>query len=75
MTTAIEGMSESESAGALEHLYAAGERREFIYEHVWRPGDFVMWDNSSVNHQACGGYAMDDIRLLHRTSTQGDQPF
>jgi hypothetical protein len=29
----------------------------------------------SVNHQACGGYAMDDIRLLHRTSTQGDQPF
>jgi len=28
-----------------------------------------------VNHQACGGYAMDDIRLLHRMSTQGDQPF
>ena len=41
----------------------------------WTLGDFVMWDNRSVNHQACGGYAIDDIRLLHRTCTQGDQPF
>jgi len=20
------------------------ERREFIYEHVWRPGDLLMWE-------------------------------
>jgi hypothetical protein len=29
-------------------------------------------DVINVNHQACGGYAMDGIRLLHGTSTQGD---
>jgi hypothetical protein len=39
------------------------------------PERFRDMGNRSVNHQACGGYAMEDIRLLHRTSTQADQPF
>ena len=35
----------------------------------------MMWDNRSVNHRACGGYEMVDIRRIHRTSTLGDVPF
>jgi taurine dioxygenase len=70
MTTAIEGMSESESAGVLEQLYAAGERREFIYEHVWRPGDFVMWDNLCTIH-ARTDFPKDERRLLRRCTVEG----
>ncbi len=31
-------------------LYDIGERREFIYEHVWQLGDFLMWDNRCTIH-------------------------
>ena len=70
MTTAIEGMSETESAAVLEQLYAAGERREFIYEHVWRPGDFVMWDNLCTIH-ARTDFPKEERRLLRRCTVEG----
>ena len=45
MTTRIEGVSQQESDDILDQLYEIGERREFIFEHVWQLGDFLMWDN------------------------------
>jgi len=70
MTTAIEDLSETESAGVLEQLYAAGERRDFIYEHVWRPGDFVMWDNLCTIH-ARTDFPKSERRLLRRCTVEG----
>ena len=74
-TVGIDGMDDAEAQPLLDTLFAYQTAPGNTYRHKWTLGDFVMWDNRSVNHQACGGYAMDDIRLLHRTSTQGDQPF
>jgi taurine dioxygenase len=74
-TVGIEGMDAAEAQPLLDTLFAYQTAPGHVYRHKWSLGDFVMWDNRSVNHQACGGYAMDDIRLLHRTSTIGDQPF
>ena len=74
-TVGIEGMDDAEAQPLLDTLFAYQTAPGNVYRHKWTLGDFVMWDNRSVNHQACGGYTMDDIRLLHRTSTQGDQPF
>jgi taurine dioxygenase len=70
MTTAIEGMSTSESTAVLEQLYAAGEQRELIYEHVWRPGDFVMWDNYCTIH-ARTDFPKHERRLLRRCTVEG----
>jgi taurine dioxygenase len=50
MTVRIEGMPAQESDELLEFLFAHQERREFIYEHVWRPRDLVMWDNRCTLH-------------------------
>src|SRR6266849_2647684 len=50
MTVRIEGESEGESAAILDELYEIGERREFIFEHVWKLGDFLMWDNRCTIH-------------------------
>lgn len=70
MTVHIEGMSHEESASILSQLYDIGERREFIYEHVWQPGDFLMWDNRCTIH-ARTDFPKDQRRLLRRCTVEG----
>ena len=56
----------------LEHgTYAIGERRDFIYEHVWRLGDFLMWDNRCTIH-ARTDFPKDERRLLRRCTVEGE---
>ena len=71
MTTRIEGLSEDESAAILAELYELGERREFIFEHVWRLGDFLMWDNRCTIH-ARTDFPKDERRLLRRCTVEGE---
>jgi len=71
MTTRIEGISAEESSAILEQLYEIGERREFIFEHVWRLGDFVMWDNRCTIH-ARTDFPKDERRLLRRCTVEGE---
>ena len=73
-TIGIEGMDDAAAQPLLDQLFAHQLRRRFRYRHTWRAGDFVMWDNRSVNHRACGGYAYPDIRTMHRTTVLGDKP-
>ncbi|MBT5049130.1 MAG: TauD/TfdA family dioxygenase [Rhodospirillaceae bacterium] len=74
-TVGIADMDDEEAQPLLDILFDHQIREAHVYQHKWTLGDFVMWDNRCINHRAAGGYAMDDIRLLHRTSTRGDQPF
>jgi taurine dioxygenase len=71
MTTRIEGVSAEESSAILDQLYEIGERREFIFEHVWRFGDFVMWDNRCTTH-ARTDFPKDERRLLRRCTVEGE---
>lgn len=71
MTTRIEGMSAEESAAILGQLYAIGERRDFIFEHVWQHNDFVMWDNRCTTH-ARTDFPRQERRLLRRCTVEGD---
>jgi taurine dioxygenase len=45
MTREIEGLPREESEAILQQLFDHQERPKFVYEHVWRPGDILMWDN------------------------------
>jgi taurine dioxygenase len=72
MTVRIEGMDNRESATILEELYAIGERREFIYEHVWEKDDFLMWDNRCTIH-ARTDFPKEERRLLRRCTVEGDE--
>ena len=69
MTTRIEGVDAAESAAML--LYEIGERREFIFEHVWNLGDFVMWDNRCTIH-ARTDFPKEERRLLRRCTVEGE---
>jgi taurine dioxygenase len=71
MTTRIEDMNADESAAILDQLYEIGERREFIYEHVWKLSDFVMWDNRCTIH-ARTDFPKEERRLLRRCTVEGE---
>lgn len=71
MTARIEGFSKEENEVLLEQLYEIGERPEFIYEHVWQPKDFVMWDNRCAIH-ARTWFPPEERRLLRRCAIEGE---
>ncbi len=66
-------LPEAESGEIIEFLFDHAEQPEMYYEHVWSPGDFVMWDNRCLNH-ARTDFPGDERRLLRRNVIQGIRP-
>lgn len=50
MTACIIGLSAADSDALLEELFSYLYAEDAIYDHAWRPGDLVVWDNLSVQH-------------------------
>ena len=48
----IVGWPQPEALMLLRELTEHATQREFVYRHVWRVGDVVMWDNSVTMHRA-----------------------
>jgi len=71
MTHNLIGLPEDESDAALEEICDHIEKEEFVYEHVWRKNDLLMWDNRSSIH-ARKDFPADQIRLMWRTTLMGD---
>jgi len=71
MTARIEGVGAEESDAILAELYEIGERPDFIYEHVWKLGDFLMWDNRCTIH-ARTDFPKHERRLLRRCTVDGE---
>jgi taurine dioxygenase len=74
MTVAIEGMSDAESEELLEVLFEHQEQPQFIYEHVWRPHDVLLWDNRCALH-ARTDFSANERRLMRRLTILGEKPF
>lgn len=70
----IVGLPESEGAALLARLCAHIVQPEFRYEHAWRAGDLLMWDNAAVQHKANFDYDLPLRRLMHRTTVRGSIP-
>jgi taurine dioxygenase len=73
MTVRIEGLSAQESDELLATLFDHQERREFVYEHVWRAGDLLMWDNRCTLH-ARTDFSPNERRLMRRVTILGEKP-
>jgi taurine dioxygenase len=73
MTVAIEGMPEAESDELLNDLFNHQEQRQFVYEHVWRVGDILMWDNRCTLH-ARTDFSSAERRLMRRVTILGEKP-
>jgi taurine dioxygenase len=74
MTIAIEGLPEAESNELLNFLFAHQENPDFIYQHVWRVGDLLMWDNRCALH-ARTDFSTGERRLMRRVTVLGERPF
>ncbi len=73
MTIAIEGLPEAESDELLDLLFDHQEQQQFIYEHVWRVGDILMWDNRCTLH-ARTDFSSAERRLMRRIAILGEKP-
>jgi taurine dioxygenase len=73
MTISIEGLPERESEELLSLLFDHQEQRRFVYEHVWRVGDILMWDNRCTLH-ARTDFSPDERRLMRRVTILGERP-
>ena len=71
MTDRILELPEAESRALLEELFQAVERPEYAYEHRWRPGDVLIWDNRCVAH-ARNDFDERERRLLKRVTVGDD---
>ena len=74
MTARLEGFSNAESDEILAELYEIAESREIIYEHNWRLGDLIMWDNLALTH-ARTDFPREQRRLMRRCTVEGTPIF
>ena len=72
--TGIVGMDSAEGIALIEALADHIVRPEHIYQHRWRKGDLVIWDNCTVQHRAVVDYDLPQRRLMWRTTVKGDTP-
>jgi taurine dioxygenase len=70
MTVGVEGMPDEESGPLLAKVFDHAEKREFVYEHVWRVGDLLLWDNRCSSH-ARTDFPSTERRLMLRTTVKG----
>jgi len=74
MTWSILGLSPEQSRETLSLLFDHQEKPEFVYEHVWAPGDVILWDNRSCLH-ARTDFDSSERRRLRRVTVLGEKPY
>ena len=64
------GLELAESEALLDELWDFVARSEFAWEHVWRVGDLVLWDNRCTMHRR-DPFDASARRIMHRTQIKG----
>lgn len=70
MTDHLVGFDREESEALLTYLFDHSEQPQFLYEHVWTPGDLLIWDNRSCTH-ARTDFSASERRLMRRVAIVG----
>ena len=72
ITARIEDLPSDESGRLLDELFGFSETGAIIYEHEWRVGDLVMWDNWCSAH-ARTDFPETERRMLRRCTIRGQK--
>jgi alpha-ketoglutarate-dependent taurine dioxygenase len=67
----IVGMEVAHGRAWLARLVEWAGQPQFVYQHQWREGDFVIWDNRGAMHRVVP-YDSESGRMMHRTSIAGE---
>lgn len=71
LSVEIVGLPDDEGQALIYELLTHATQPRFMYQHAWRPGDLVIWDNYSSIHKATVDYALPLRRLMYRTTLAG----
>jgi alpha-ketoglutarate-dependent 2,4-dichlorophenoxyacetate dioxygenase len=69
---AIVGWPVPEARMFIRDLTEHAVQRRFVYSHVWRQWDFIIWDNRTTMHRARRYNDLTDVRDMRRTTIRGD---
>ena len=70
MSARILGLARDESETVLEKLFDISEDPAIVYEHEWKLGDLVIWDNWCSIH-ARKDFPREEPRLMRRLTIEG----
>ena len=68
------GFEIDESERLLDRLWTHAADESHVWEHRWREGDIVLWDNRAVMHRR-DPFDPGTRRLMHRTQVAGGRPY
>ena len=72
--THVIGWPKEEGVQLLDALNAFATQPQFVYRHVWRAGDLVIWDNRCTLHRATAYDVFKYKRDLRRTTINEHGP-
>lgn len=67
----IFGLSLAESEETLDEIWAHACQDKYVWQHKWRVGDLVVWDNRCTMHHR-NAFAPNARRLMHKSTTAGE---
>lgn len=73
MSDRINGLEPTESRALLDQLCDHAENPRFTYQHKWKVGDIVVWDNRATQH-ARTDFSETERRLMKRVTIGDDRP-
>jgi taurine dioxygenase len=67
----FDGLTDEESRPLIDYLVRHATKPEFVYRHMWRKNDILVWDNRCTMHQALGDFDETQLRHMERTTVLG----
>ncbi len=73
-TDVIVDMPRDESDTLLDWIHRHMTQPQYRYDHTWRIGDILLWDNRSLIHSVNVDFPVGQRRLHQRILLKGEQP-
>src|SRR5688500_6539667 len=67
----IFGLSVGESEALLDEVWAHTSQDKYVWQHKWRVGDLLVWDNRCTMHHR-NAFAPNARRLMHKSTSAGE---
>ena len=67
----IFGLALEESEKLLDEIWAHTCQDSYVWEHKWRVGDLLVWDNRCTMHHR-NAFSPNARRLMHKSTTAGE---
>ena len=70
----IVGIPYAEGRALIEELNALAVHPDLTYEHRWKPGELIVWDNRCLMHRATPYDPFTERRVVRRCTVLGEIP-